>query len=160
MGKTREIPEDDRIETRGTNRKHSTFMNCAQIPASNCDLDSRMGWVAGIPASDCELGSRSEVAECLGFLVLGHWTLQYRRLLLDLGQSGAMVEAKLILVEVQRTFEELHLEYKPYPGAIAALNKLATNGAKMVIISNSSRRASVTMDKMKALGFRHISLWP
>jgi hypothetical protein len=27
------------------------------------------------------------------------------------------------------------------------------NGAKMVIISNSSRRSSVTMDKLKSLGF-------
>ncbi|GKV04440.1 hypothetical protein SLEP1_g16593 [Rubroshorea leprosula] len=31
--------------------------------------------------------------------------------------------------------------------------KLATNGAKMVIISNFSRRASTTMNKMKSLGF-------
>ncbi|GLU17918.1 hypothetical protein SLE2022_342650 [Rubroshorea leprosula] len=31
--------------------------------------------------------------------------------------------------------------------------KLATNGTKMVIISNSSRRASTTMTKMKSLGF-------
>ncbi|CAI0396929.1 unnamed protein product [Linum tenue] len=50
-------------------------------------------------------------------------------------------------------FGVLHDGKQPYPGAIATLNKLATTGAKMVIISNSSRRASVTMDKMKALGF-------
>jgi ribonucleotide monophosphatase NagD (HAD superfamily) len=34
-----------------------------------------------------------------------------------------------------------------------AVQKLATTGAKMVIISNSSRRASTTMEKMKILGF-------
>lgn len=33
------------------------------------------------------------------------------------------------------------------------VEKLASNGAKMVIISNSSRRASITMEKMKNLGF-------
>ena len=33
------------------------------------------------------------------------------------------------------------------------VNKLAASGAKMVIISNSSRRASITMEKMKSLGF-------
>lgn len=33
------------------------------------------------------------------------------------------------------------------------VEKLATAGAKMVIISNSSRRASVTMEKMNNLGF-------
>lgn len=30
---------------------------------------------------------------------------------------------------------------------------LATTGAKMVVISNSSRRASTTIDKLKSLGF-------
>ncbi|XP_012075398.1 uncharacterized protein LOC105636678 isoform X2 [Jatropha curcas] len=33
------------------------------------------------------------------------------------------------------------------------VKKLATSGAKMVIISNSSRRASTTMEKIKSLGF-------
>lgn len=33
------------------------------------------------------------------------------------------------------------------------MEKLAGNGAKMVIISNSSRRSSVTMEKLKSLGF-------
>ena len=33
------------------------------------------------------------------------------------------------------------------------VEKLASGGAKMVIISNSSRRASITMEKMKSLGF-------
>jgi ribonucleotide monophosphatase NagD (HAD superfamily) len=36
---------------------------------------------------------------------------------------------------------------------ILAVEKLAENGAKMVIISNSSRRSSVTMKKLKSLGF-------
>jgi hypothetical protein len=34
-----------------------------------------------------------------------------------------------------------------------SVEKLAGNGAKMVIISNSSRRSSVTMEKLKSLGF-------
>ncbi|PHU01804.1 hypothetical protein BC332_31591 [Capsicum chinense] len=38
-------------------------------------------------------------------------------------------------------------------GAILALEKLATYGAKMVIISNSSIRASITMEKLTRLGF-------
>ncbi|KAJ0092937.1 hypothetical protein Patl1_26815 [Pistacia atlantica] len=50
-------------------------------------------------------------------------------------------------------FGVLHDGKKPYPGAISTLEKLATTGAKMVIISNSSRRASTTMEKMKSLGF-------
>ena len=33
------------------------------------------------------------------------------------------------------------------------MEKLAGNGAKMVIISNSSRRSSVTMEKLQSLGF-------
>ncbi|XP_078152913.1 uncharacterized protein LOC144548099 isoform X2 [Carex rostrata] len=47
----------------------------------------------------------------------------------------------------------LHDGKKPYPGAISTLEKLAATGAKMVIISNSSRRAVVTDDKLKSLGF-------
>ncbi|XP_074292022.1 uncharacterized protein LOC141618856 [Silene latifolia] len=50
-------------------------------------------------------------------------------------------------------FGVLHDGKKPYPGAISTLEKLASTGTKMVIISNSSRRASVTTDKMKSLGF-------
>ena len=34
-----------------------------------------------------------------------------------------------------------------------AVQNLATVGAKIVIISNSSRRASTTMEKLKGLGF-------
>lgn len=33
------------------------------------------------------------------------------------------------------------------------MKNLATAGAKIVIISNSSRRASTTMEKLKGLGF-------
>ncbi|CAH8357396.1 unnamed protein product [Eruca vesicaria subsp. sativa] len=47
----------------------------------------------------------------------------------------------------------LHDGKKPYPGAISTLQNLATVGAKIVIISNSSRRASTTMEKLKGLGF-------
>ncbi|XP_057514550.1 uncharacterized protein LOC130796240 [Actinidia eriantha] len=50
-------------------------------------------------------------------------------------------------------FGVLHDGKQPYPGAISTLERLATSGAKMVIISNSSRRASITMEKMKSLGF-------
>ncbi|KAL3520452.1 hypothetical protein ACH5RR_018601 [Cinchona calisaya] len=50
-------------------------------------------------------------------------------------------------------FGVLHDGRKPYPGAISTLEKLANYGAKMVIISNSSRRASTTLEKLKSLGF-------
>lgn len=50
-------------------------------------------------------------------------------------------------------FGVLHDGKKPYPGAILALEKLAGSGAKMVIISNSSRRSSVTTEKLRSLGF-------
>ncbi|XP_047330851.1 uncharacterized protein LOC124934371 [Impatiens glandulifera] len=50
-------------------------------------------------------------------------------------------------------FGVLHDGKQPYPDAISTLERLATTGAKMIIISNSSRRASVTMEKMKSLGF-------
>ncbi|XP_018852328.1 glycerol-3-phosphate phosphatase isoform X2 [Juglans regia] len=50
-------------------------------------------------------------------------------------------------------FGVLHDGKKPYPGAISTLEKLASTGSKMVIISNSSRRASTTIEKMKSLGF-------
>ncbi|KAJ3681405.1 hypothetical protein LUZ60_015894 [Juncus effusus] len=50
-------------------------------------------------------------------------------------------------------FGVLHDGKKPYPGAISTLEKLASTGAKMVIISNSSRRAFITLDKLKSLGF-------
>lgn len=50
-------------------------------------------------------------------------------------------------------FGVLHDGKKPYPGAISTLEKLANYGAKMVIISNSSRRACTTLEKLKSLGF-------
>ncbi|XP_024446869.2 uncharacterized protein LOC18108545 isoform X2 [Populus trichocarpa] len=55
-----------------------------------------------------------------------------------------MMENNLILVQFQHWFL-FHV--------LVAVQKLATTGAKMVIISNSSRRASTTMEKMKSLGF-------
>ncbi|XP_068646816.1 uncharacterized protein [Aristolochia californica] len=50
-------------------------------------------------------------------------------------------------------FGVLHDGKQPYPGAISTLEKLASQGVKLVIISNSSRRASTTIEKMKSLGF-------
>ncbi|XP_004287156.1 PREDICTED: uncharacterized protein LOC101297076 [Fragaria vesca subsp. vesca] len=50
-------------------------------------------------------------------------------------------------------FGVLHDGKQPYPGAITTLKKLANSGAKMVIISNSSRRASTTLEKLGSLGF-------
>ncbi|KAJ9541846.1 hypothetical protein OSB04_028352 [Centaurea solstitialis] len=50
-------------------------------------------------------------------------------------------------------FGVLHDGKQPYPGAISTLENLAAHGAKMIIISNSSRRASTTLDKLKSLGF-------
>ncbi|GKV04436.1 hypothetical protein SLEP1_g16589 [Rubroshorea leprosula] len=64
-------------------------------------------------------------------------------------------------------FGVLHNGKQPYPCAISTcmfpfinnfflgltVEKLATNGTEMVIIRNSSRRASTTMTKMKSLGF-------
>ncbi|OVA07303.1 HAD-superfamily hydrolase [Macleaya cordata] len=50
-------------------------------------------------------------------------------------------------------FGVLHDGKQPYPGAISTLQKLSSYGAKMVIISNSSRRASTTIEKLKNLGF-------
>ncbi|XP_009771445.1 uncharacterized protein LOC107784578 [Nicotiana tabacum] len=50
-------------------------------------------------------------------------------------------------------FGVLHDGKQPYPGAISTLEKLATYGAKMVIVSNSSRRASTTLEKLRSLGF-------
>ncbi|KAI3965922.1 hypothetical protein MKX01_010879 [Papaver californicum] len=50
-------------------------------------------------------------------------------------------------------FGVLHDGKRPYPGAISTLEKLSNYGAKLVIISNSSRRASTTIEKLKNLGF-------
>ncbi|KAJ7947437.1 Haloacid dehalogenase-like hydrolase (HAD) superfamily protein [Quillaja saponaria] len=50
-------------------------------------------------------------------------------------------------------FGVLHDGKQPYPGAILTLEKIADCGAKMVIISNSSRRSSTTMEKIAKLGF-------
>lgn len=50
-------------------------------------------------------------------------------------------------------FGVLHDGKKPYPGAISTLKKLAGQGAKLVVISNSSRRVCITIEKLKSLGF-------
>ncbi|GAB4825855.1 hypothetical protein Ancab_008728 [Ancistrocladus abbreviatus] len=50
-------------------------------------------------------------------------------------------------------FRVLHDGKQPYPAAISTLEKLAATGAQMVVISNSSRRSSVTVDKLRSLGF-------
>ncbi|XP_057748828.1 uncharacterized protein LOC130967824 [Arachis stenosperma] len=50
-------------------------------------------------------------------------------------------------------FGVLHDGKQPYPTAIPTLENIAKSGGKMVIISNSSRRSSVTMEKVKSLGF-------
>ncbi|KZV20319.1 hypothetical protein F511_17890 [Dorcoceras hygrometricum] len=50
-------------------------------------------------------------------------------------------------------FGVLHDGKQPYPGAIMTLEKIAASGAKMVVISNSSRRASTTIEKLSSLGF-------
>ncbi|XP_075498677.1 uncharacterized protein LOC142537034 [Primulina tabacum] len=50
-------------------------------------------------------------------------------------------------------FGVLHDGKQPYPGAVMTLEKLAASGAKMVVISNSSRRASTTIEKLYSLGF-------
>ncbi|XP_073125922.1 uncharacterized protein [Henckelia pumila] len=50
-------------------------------------------------------------------------------------------------------FGVLHDGKQPYPGAVMTLEKLAASGAKMVVISNSSRRASTTIEKLSSLGF-------
>ncbi|EFJ22775.1 hypothetical protein SELMODRAFT_104227 [Selaginella moellendorffii] len=50
-------------------------------------------------------------------------------------------------------FGVLHDGRKPYPGAIATLECLASTGAKLLLLSNSSRRSEVTKNKMSELGF-------
>lgn len=50
-------------------------------------------------------------------------------------------------------FGVLHDGQRPYRGAIATLEQLAQTGIKIVLISNSSRRALTTLEKMRRLGF-------
>eukprot|EP00271_Cylindrocystis_brebissonii_P021453 TRINITY_DN7638_c0_g1_i4.p1 TRINITY_DN7638_c0_g1~~TRINITY_DN7638_c0_g1_i4.p1 ORF type:complete len:394 (+),score=18.05 TRINITY_DN7638_c0_g1_i4:49-1182(+) len=50
-------------------------------------------------------------------------------------------------------FGVLHDGKKAYPGAIEALEKLHSTGAIMILISNSSKRSQVTIDKLPSLGF-------
>ncbi|CAN6448849.1 unnamed protein product [Victoria cruziana] len=66
---------------------------------------------------------------------------------------GSIADGGRYKVWLLDQFGVLHDGNKPYPGAISTLEKLASSGMKMIILSNSSRRASVTTEKMKNLGF-------
>lgn len=59
-----------------------------------------------------------------------------------------------LLSKVCYSFDILGVIYHivKFPTFLTVEN-LASRGAKMVIISNSSRRASTTLDKLKSLGF-------
>ncbi|CAI7780071.1 unnamed protein product [Closterium sp. NIES-54] len=50
-------------------------------------------------------------------------------------------------------FGVLHDGKKAYPQAIEALRQLAASGAKVVLLSNSSRRVEVASKKLPSLGF-------
>ncbi|GAQ85785.1 haloacid dehalogenase-like hydrolase (HAD) superfamily protein [Klebsormidium nitens] len=50
-------------------------------------------------------------------------------------------------------FGVLHDGRKAYPGTVDAVRQLAERGAQLLIISNSSKRASVTISKLGPLGF-------
>ncbi|EFJ42426.1 hypothetical protein VOLCADRAFT_44669, partial [Volvox carteri f. nagariensis] len=50
-------------------------------------------------------------------------------------------------------FGVLHDGRVPYPGAVEAVAAAAGAGLRLLVISNSSRRASGTLDKLAALGF-------
>lgn len=50
-------------------------------------------------------------------------------------------------------FGVLHDGQKAYPGAVETLNRIASTGVKLVVISNSSRRAVSTFERLKNLGF-------
>lgn len=50
-------------------------------------------------------------------------------------------------------FGVLHDGQNAYAGAIDTLNRIASTGVKLVVISNSSRRAVSTFERMEKLGF-------
>eukprot|EP00250_Pteridium_aquilinum_P011489 c20102_g1_i1 orf=327-1043(-) len=50
-------------------------------------------------------------------------------------------------------FGVLHDGQKAYAGALETLSKIASTGVKLVVISNSSRRAEATLGRMESLGF-------
>lgn len=64
-----------------------------------------------------------------------------------------LAETRRFKVWLLDQFGVLHDGKQPYPGAISTLENIAKTGGKMVIISNSSRRSSVTLEKVKSLGF-------
>jgi ribonucleotide monophosphatase NagD (HAD superfamily) len=48
----------------------------------------------------------------------------------------------------------LHDGQQPYPAAIHAVQQLHAAGAKIIILSNSSRRSSGTIGKLAKMGFQ------
>ncbi|KAG2409125.1 uncharacterized protein HKW66_Vig0039470 [Vigna angularis] len=64
-----------------------------------------------------------------------------------------LAETRRFKVWLLDQFGVLHDGKQPYPAAISTLENIAKTGAKMVIISNSSRRSSTTIEKVKGLGF-------
>ncbi|XP_061373445.1 uncharacterized protein LOC133315788 isoform X1 [Gastrolobium bilobum] len=71
----------------------------------------------------------------------------------SLNNLRQLAETRRFKVWLLDQFGVLHDGKQPYPGAISTLENIAKTGAKMVIISNSSRRSSVTIEKVKSLGF-------
>lgn len=50
-------------------------------------------------------------------------------------------------------FGVLHDGFKPYQGAASALRKIKASGARVIIISNSGKRAIANIKRMNSLGF-------
>ena len=50
-------------------------------------------------------------------------------------------------------FGVLHDGRKPYPGAVSALEAIRTAGGRVVLVSNSSRRANQALSKLATMGF-------
>ncbi|KAF5199780.1 Had-superfamily hydrolase [Thalictrum thalictroides] len=71
----------------------------------------------------------------------------------NLNGIGSLAQTHQFKTWLLDQFGVLHDGKQPYPGAISTLKQLANHGAKMLIISNSSRRASTTFDKLNSLGF-------
>jgi len=52
-------------------------------------------------------------------------------------------------------FGVLHDGIAPYPGAINTLEKLKAKNKRVVVVSNSGKRASVNVSRLAKLGFKH-----
>ena len=50
-------------------------------------------------------------------------------------------------------FGVLHDGKRAYPEAVEAVKRLAAGGVRVYILSNSSRRSHVALEKIEALGF-------